>query len=280
MRAPDCGWLIKQALKEDLDGLGDLTTRFFVPRGARLKGKVVARSGGVICGTTVAREVVALCDRAPKVSVLVPDGKRARPMQTVMTLEGGPGLLTAERTALNFLQRLSGVATLTASYVEKVKGTRAKVYDTRKTIPGWRELDKYAVRCGGGTNHRMGLYDAVMLKDNHWAAGGDVEGGVRNLRRKHPKVILEIEADTLAQAERALQLGADVILLDNMTFAQLKVAIKMIRRARPETEIEISGGVSLETIGGLARLGPDRISVGKLTHSAAALDLALDLEFA
>lgn len=279
MRAPDCGWLIKQALKEDLDGLGDLTTRFFVPRDAKLKGTVVARSGGVICGTSVAREVFALCDRSPKVTVHVPDGKRARPMQTVMTLEGGPGLLTAERTALNFLQRLSGVATLTASYVEKVKGTRARVYDTRKTIPGWRELDKYAVRCGGGTNHRMGLYDAIMLKDNHWAAGGDVEAGVRALRRKHPKVTLEIEADTLAQAERALQLGADVILLDNMTASQLRVAIKMIRRAKPDTEIEVSGGVSLDTIGGLARLGPDRVSVGKLTHSATALDLALDLEF-
>jgi nicotinate-nucleotide pyrophosphorylase (carboxylating) len=271
--------LVKAALAEDLGRLGDVTTTLFVPTGARLKGRVVSRQTGVICGTKLARDVFRAVDPGCRVTINVPDGRPVRPGQQVMEVYGGRGLLTAERTALNFLQHLCGVATLTARFVAKARGTRARIYDTRKTLPGWRALEKYAVRCGGGVNHRMGLHDAVMLKDNHWAAGGDVAAGVRALRRRHPGMPLIIEADTLSQAKRALELEADVILLDNMGRSSLKRAIALIRRTRPKTQIEISGGVSLETARGLARLGPDRISIGRLTHSAPALDLGLDLDF-
>lgn len=277
MFAPDARKLIEAALKEDLGSRGDVTTRLFVPRKARLRGVVAARAPGVICGTELAAAVFKRCDRRAKVKILVNDGRKVRPGQAVMRLSGGRGLLTAERTALNFLQRLSGVATLTAEYAKKAPG---KVYDTRKTLPGWRALDKYAVKCGGGINHRMGLHDAVMLKDNHWAAGGDIPKGVRALRRKHPGMPLIIEADDLDQLCRALELGADVVLLDNMSPSQLKRGLKLVRDLRPKTKTEISGGVGLDTIGRLAKLGADRISIGRLTHSAPALDLGLDLEFA
>jgi nicotinate-nucleotide pyrophosphorylase (carboxylating) len=194
-----------------------------------------------------------------------------------MRVSGSRALLTAERTALNFLQHLSGVATLTSLYAEKLKGTRAKVFDTRKTLPAYRELDKYAVRCGGGANHRLGLYDAVLLKDNHWAGGRDVPAGVRAARKKYPGILVELEAADLSQVARALAAGADVILLDNMTRPLLRRAIALIRKASPSTQIEISGGVSLETIRALGKLGADRISVGRLTHSAPALDLSLEI---
>jgi nicotinate-nucleotide pyrophosphorylase (carboxylating) len=276
MPAPDARKLIEAALKEDLGSRGDVTTKLFVPKRARLKGVIAARAAGVICGTELAAAVFKRCDRSAKVRILVKDGRKVRPGQAVMRISGGRGLLTAERTALNFLQRLSGVATLTAEYVRRAPG---KIYDTRKTLPGWRALDKYAVKCGGGINHRMGLHDAVMLKDNHWAAGGDIPRGVRALRRKHPGLPLIIEADTLDQLCRALEFGADVVLLDNMTPSQLKLGLKLVRDLRPRTKTEISGGVNLETVGRLSRLGADRISIGRLTHSAPALDLGLDLEF-
>ena len=269
--------LVAMALREDLGSRGDVTTKLFVPPKARLKGAVVARQAGVVCGTEIAAAVFKRCDSRARVRVLIKDGRRVRPGQAVMRVQGGRGLLTAERTALNFLQRLSGVATLTAEFVRQAPG---KVYDTRKTLPGWRALDKYAVRCGGGRNHRMGLHDAAMLKDNHWAAGGDLPKAVRTLRRRHPGLPLIIEADTLDQTARALELGADIVLLDNMTLLQLRRAIALVKDLRPRTKTEVSGGVSLKTIGRLARLGPDRISIGKLTHSAPALDLGLDLEFA
>lgn len=271
--------IVKLALAEDLGQRGDVTTNIFVPARARLRGAVVSRQAGVICGTELARDVFRALDPGCRVAILVGDGRRIRPGQKVMKVSGGRGLLSAERAALNFLQHLSGIATLTALFVAQVRGTKAKIYDTRKTLPGWRALEKYAVLCGGGRNHRMGLYDAAMLKDNHWAAGEDVEAGVRALRRLYPGLPLIIEADTLAQAERALKLGADVILLDNMSRTSLERAIRLIRKAKPKTQIEISGGVNLKTVRGLARLGPDRISIGRLTHSAPALDLGLDLDF-
>ena len=211
-------------------------------------------------------------------AILLGDGRAVKPGDTVMRVAGTRALLSAERTALNFLQRLSGVATLTAQYSARLKGTRARIYDTRKTLPGYRELDKYAVRCGGGTNHRMGLYDAALLKDNHWAGGRDVESGVRAARRKYPGLVIEIEAADLSQVERAVAAEADVILLDNMARPLLRRAIALIRKKAPKTEIEISGGVSLATVRALGRLGPDRISVGRLTHSAPALDLSLEID--
>jgi len=269
--------LIREALREDLGSRGDVTTELFVPPRARLRGFVRARQAGVICGTLIAARVLRACDPRCRVRVLVRDGGRIRPGQTVLAVSGGRGLLSAERTALNFLQRLSGIATATAAYVAAVRGTRAAILDTRKTLPGWRALEKYAVRCGGGRNHRMGLYDAVMVKDNHWLRATDFASAVRELRRRHPRLPLIMEADDLRQVRRSIELGTDVILLDNMPWARLRQAIRLVRKASPKTLIEVSGGVRLKDIRRLARLGPDRISVGRITHSAPALDLGLDL---
>ncbi len=270
--------LIQAALKEDLGSRGDVTTEFFVPKGARLSGRVVAKQAGVISGTELAAEVFRRVDRRTRVAILKKDGSRVKPGDGVIKVSGGPALLTAERTALNFLQRMSGVATLTSVYAAKLKGTRAKVLDTRKTLPGWRELDKYAVKCGGGENHRFGLYDAVLAKDNHWASGVDMAAAVKAARRKYPGLIVELEADDMAQVERALAAKADVILLDNMSPALLGKAIGLVRRAAPRVKIEVSGGVTPATIGAIGRLGPDYVSVGRITHSAPALDLSLEIE--
>lgn len=268
--------LIRMALREDLGRTGDLTTKLFVSPKARLKGKIVSREAGVVCGLEIAAAVFKTCDPRAKIRLIVRDGARVRPGRAVMSVSGGRGLLTAERTVLNFLQRMSGVASLTRRFVDRVRGTRAKVLDTRKTLPGWRALDKYAVTCGGGVNHRMSLSDAVMVKDNHYL-GDRLEAGVRELRRRHPRVPLIIECDTISQLPRALALRPEVVLLDNMSPARLRVAIRRIRRNAPRTKIEVSGGVNLKTVRGLAKLGPDRISIGALTHSAPALDLGLDL---
>ena len=269
--------LIREALREDLGRRGDVTTRLFVPKAARLRGQVRARQAGVVCGTDIARRVMRACDPGCRVRVLVRDGGRVKPGQTVMEVAGGRGLLSAERTALNFLQRLSGIATLTAAYAAAARGTRARIFDTRKTLPGWRELEKYAVRCGGGCNHRMGLYDAAMVKDNHWLKPQDFGRAVAELRRRHPRLPLIMESDRLDQVRLALELGADIILLDNMGRPNLRRAIKFIRGRSPRTLIEVSGGVGLDQVRALAKLGPDRISVGRITHSAPALDLGLDL---
>ena len=277
-RLPPAAWksLLRAALAEDLGRSGDLTTRYFVPSTARLRGKVVAREAGVICGLDIAAAAFKACAPRARVRLLAKDGDRVKPGKAVMAVTGGRGLLTAERTALNFLQRLSGVASLTRRYADRVKGTRARVLDTRKTLPGWRALDKYAVACGGGVNHRMGLYDAVMVKDNHYF-GRSLADGVARLRRERRGVPLIIEADTLRQAERAALLRPDVILLDNMTPRRLRAAVRRLRALAPRVKLEVSGGVRLETIRALAACGPDRISIGRLTHSAPALDLGLDL---
>ncbi|MDX6771054.1 MAG: carboxylating nicotinate-nucleotide diphosphorylase [Elusimicrobiota bacterium] len=277
-RLPAAAWkpLLRLALAEDLGRDGDLTTRCFVPRTARLSGRVVAREAGVVCGLAVAAAAFKACEPRARVRLLAKDGDRVRPGRAVMAVSGGRGLLTAERTALNFLQRMSGVASLTRRYADAVRGTRARVYDTRKTLPGWRALDKYAVACGGGVNHRMGLYDAAMVKDNHYF-GGDLAAGVARLRRERPGVPLIIEADTPRQAEAAAALRPEVVLLDNMSPKRLRAAIRRLRAVAPRVKLEVSGGVSLGTIRSLAACGPDRISIGRLTHSAPALDLGLDL---
>ena len=268
--------LLRAALREDLGTGGDVTTRYFIPARARFKARVVSREAGVICGLEIAAAAFRACDRGARVRALVRDGSRVRAGEAVLEVSGGRGLLTAERTALNFLQRMSGVATLTRRYVDLVRGTRARILDTRKTLPGWRALDKYAVVCGGGLNHRMGLYDAAMVKDNHYL-GKRLAEGARALRRARPGVQLILECDTPAQATKALALKPDVLLLDNMAPALLKREIIRLRRIAPSVKLEISGGVSLKTVRALARLGPDRISIGRLTHSAPALDLGLDL---
>lgn len=277
-RLPESAWrpLLRAALAEDLGRAGDVTTRFFVPPTTRIKARVVARERGVVAGLAVAAAAFKACEPRAKVRLLVRDGARVRPGRAVLEVSGGRGVLTAERTALNFLQRMSGVATLTRAFADRVKGTRARILDTRKTLPGWRALDKYAVACGGGRNHRMGLHDAVMVKDNHYA-GGDLAAGAARLRRAAPRIPLIVECDTPGQATRALRLKPDVILLDNMRGPRLRREILRLRRLAPRVKLEVSGGVGLSEVRALARLGPDRISIGRLTHSAPALDLGLDL---
>ncbi len=268
--------LLRAALAEDLGGAGDVTTRFFVPRQARLALRVVSRETGVVCGLEIAAAAFKACEPRARVTMLARDGARVKPGRAVMSVSGGRGLLTAERTALNFLQRMSGVATLTRRFVDRVAGTRARILDTRKTMPGWRALDKYAVACGGGVNHRLGLYDAAMVKDNHY--GGDLAAGAARLRRAFPRLPLIVECDSSAQVTRALALKPAVVLLDNMRGPRLRREILRIRALAPRVKIEVSGGVGLAEVRALAKLGPDRISIGRLTHSAPALDLGLDLD--
>lgn len=275
--------LIDAALAEDI-GPGDVTSLYFVDAGRRAAGVIAARSECVVAGTEVAREVFRRVDPALAVELRCAESARLGPGGVVMRIEGpARSLLTAERTALNFLQRLSGVATLTARYVAAVAGTGVRILDTRKTTPGWRLLEKAAVKAGGGTNHRFGLHDMVLVKDNHLVAQGDLaalQEGIRRARAGHPGMRVELEADTLEQVERFLGLeGIDFILLDNMPPDTLRAAVELRRRlGRTGVQFEASGGVTLATVRAIAESGVDAISSGALTHSAVAVDLGLDFE--
>ena len=269
--------LVKDALDED-GAFNDITTIATVVSDRTQRGRLVSRANGVLCGVPLAIQAFRALD--PKVTIRVDreDGSRLASASSVLYLSGhARALLTAERVALNFMQRLSGVASLTAKYVEAVKGTRAKILDTRKTTPGWRLLEKYAVRAGGGTNHRLDLSSQVLIKDNHLAAvDGDVVLAVRRARELAPPgTRVEVECDRLEQVKQAMEAKADIILLDNMTPEQMKECVTFIG---DRVITEASGGVTLETVRGIAETGVDWISVGALTHSAPALDLGLDFE--
>lgn len=271
--------LIEAALAEDI-GPGDLTAAYFVPAEQLATGFIVAREAGVLSGGEVALEVFRRVDPAIEAVPLVADGARIAAGAYVMRLEGpARSLLTAERTALNFMQRMSGVASATRAYVDAVRGTSARILDTRKTIPGWRLLDKAAVVHGGGTNHRMGLYDRVMVKDNHLVAEerlDELQEAIRRLKAEHPEVEVELEADRLEQVAAFLELDeVDYLLLDNMALDELRRAVAL-RGDRKRPLLEASGGVTLDTVAGIAATGVDFISVGAITHSVKALDLALD----
>jgi nicotinate-nucleotide pyrophosphorylase (carboxylating) len=267
---------VAMALEED-DTKHDLTTAATVLSDRRARCRLVARQTGVIAGLPLACEAFQQLDKAVTMRIDRDDGSKVEEATPVMFLSGhAHGLLSAERVALNFLQRLSGIATLTARYVEAVAGTGAHILDTRKTTPGWRRLEKYAVRAGGGRNHRFGLDDAVLIKDNHIAFAGGLlaaleraRGGVGHL------VKIEVEVDTLEQLEEALGLGVDAVLLDNMDPATLRRAVAM---AKGRALTEASGGIRPETAAAIAATGVDLLSVGWLTHSSPALDVALDLE--
>lgn len=270
--------MIDLALIEDV-GSGDVTSEYFVPEDRMARAIVLGKADGVLAGTAMAAEVFQRVDERTEVEVLLEDGAHIAPGAIVMEVRGAArSLLTAERTALNFLQRLSGVATKTREFVEVVKDTGAVILDTRKTTPGWRLIQKAAVVAGGGQNHRMGLYDRAMVKDNHLVAEGGLaalQESIRLLKEEKPDVQVELEADRLEQLEGFLTLeGVDYILLDNMDNEMLAKAVGM----RPEDGpcFEASGGVSLETVRGIAETGVDYISVGALTHSAMALDLSLE----
>jgi len=263
---------ITRTLAEDV-GTGDVTAEATIPETARLRARIAAREPLVVAGLPVAIAIVRRLAPDAAVEVLVEDGRTARPGDTLARIEGpARALLTAERSALNILQHLSGVATLTRSYVDLIVGTKAQLLDTRKTIPGLRVLEKYAVKMGGGANHRMGLYDAVLIKDNHLAVAGGVTAAVKACRA-HTGLRVQVECDTLDQAREAIAAGADSLLLDNMSLDQLREAVSF-----STVPLEASGGVNLRTIRAIAETGVDYISVGRLTQSAPAIDLGMDFE--
>ncbi|HWL13960.1 MAG TPA: carboxylating nicotinate-nucleotide diphosphorylase [Opitutus sp.] len=273
MLTPRTEHLIDLALEEDA-GLGDVTSRGIFPAHHRSRGFIAAGQDLVICGLEVAARVFVRVDPALKVKLLVRDGARVKAGGKVLTVEGPTAaLLTAERTALNFLQRLSGVATLARKFAAAVDGTGVRIVDTRKTTPGWRALEKYAVRCGGCVNHRSSLGEHVLIKDNHIAAAGSLMKAVALARAAAPHLAkIEVEAKTLAEVREALRAGAEVILLDNMSPARVREAVGLIGGG---AVVEVSGGVRYETLRDYAVDGVDVISVGALTHSAPAADLSL-----
>jgi nicotinate-nucleotide pyrophosphorylase (carboxylating) len=290
----DCRRIVRLAVFEDLDRAYDWTTVALVLEGTSAAAHIVARQAGVIAGLEAARVALDEMDIDAQWQQHVQDGERVA-AQTVLATIGGSArdLLTSERIMLNLLGRLSGIATLTRQYVEAAAGTQARVYDTRKTTPGWRRLEKYAVHCGGGHNHRTGLFDAVLIKDNHLALGrqANVAGYtpaqaverarhfVRETLAEQPgaaEMIIEVEVDSLAQLGEVLPVSPDIVLLDNMTADMLRQAVAMRNAAASKAELEASGGVNLQTIRTIAETGVERISVGAITHSAVNLDVALD----
>lgn len=267
--------LVARALAEDI-GSGDVTTGSTVRAGTRAHATITQKAAGVFCGAQVLREVCAQVDPGLRVGLLVADGSHSEPGTVVATLAGdAASILRAERTALNFLGRLGGIATLTARYVAAVAGTGARILDTRKTTPTLRPLEKAAVVAGGGFNHRAGLYDMILIKENHIEAAGGIGAAVRAARAAHPELPMDVECRSCADVEQALAAGAPRLLLDNMDPAGLATVVAFVDG---RAELEASGGVTLDSVRAIAATGVDYISVGALTHSAPALDLSLLLE--
>jgi nicotinate-nucleotide pyrophosphorylase (carboxylating) len=267
--------IVTRALDEDI-GTGDITSRCTVDEGTPCRAEIAAKDTGVVAGISVAEAVFRRLDPDAAFSFASHDGERVAPGQVILGIAGDTqAILIGERTALNFLQRMSGIATLTAEFVEAVKGTNARICDTRKTAPGLRVLDKYAVRAGGGRNHRFGLSDGVLIKDNHIRAAGGIGEAVRRARESaHHLLAIEVETQTAGQVEEAMRAGADVIMLDNMGLDDVREAVRFIA-GRCRTEV--SGNVNLTTVRAYAECGVDLISVGALTHSVSALDLSLEI---
>jgi nicotinate-nucleotide pyrophosphorylase (carboxylating) len=281
---------VARALAEDLGSAGDVTGQAMIPADTHATAVVRLRSGGVACGGAVAEEVIRQAAVDARLSRHAEDGERLEAGSTFLSVQGPlRGILAAERTLLNYVGHLCGIATLTARYVERTAGTRAVICDTRKTMPGMRMLEKWAVRCGGGTNHRIGLFDAMLVKDNHVAGLAPKEMAARvaaaasDARMRTPLRFVEVECDTLDQLRAILALPAgtvDMVLLDNMVPAQLADAVRMRDAAAPAVLLEASGGVHLDVVAAIAATGVDRISVGALTHSAPCLDVGLDIDVA
>jgi len=271
---------VQAALAEDI-GSGDVTSLATVPETAVAMAVMRAREPLVVAGLDLAEAAFRELSSAVQIARPAKDGQRVGADAILLRISGSArALLGAERVALNFVQRLSGVATLTAQFVDAVKGTRAQILDTRKTTPGWRRFEKYAVACGGGHNHRVGLFDMVLIKDNHLTAlknepPNPIAAAVQRARAKFPSLKVEVEADTLEQVAQAVEAGADIVLLDNMSPVQLRLAVQ---KAKGRAKVEASGGVSLATVRAVAETGVDFISVGALTHSARAVDIGLDFE--
>lgn len=265
--------IVRTALEEDI-GNGDITTILTVPEHTQAEARIISKSAGVLAGIEVARLVFAILDPEVTFKCRVEDGSRLKPGMVIATLKGkATTILSGERVALNFLQRMSGIATLTHEYVRRVSHTKAKIVDTRKTAPGLRYLDKYSVTVGGGFNHRFGLYDGILIKDNHIAAAGGITAAVRAAKRGAPHTLrIEVEVTNLEQLREAIDSGADAVLLDNMPVDMLRKAVEF---APGGIILEASGGITLDNVAEIAETGVDLISVGALTHSAAALDLSM-----
>jgi nicotinate-nucleotide pyrophosphorylase (carboxylating) len=270
--------LVARALLEDL-GAGDVTAQAVVPEGATGEATITQKAPGVLFGADVAAEVFRQAG-AGELETVAAEGEWREDVPAAVARVGGParGLLAAERTALNFLCHLSGVATLTARFVREVEGTGARILDTRKTTPGLRALEKAAVAAGGGTNHRMGLYDAILIKENHAALAGGVGEAVRRAREAQPDLPVEVECRDLDEVRQGRESGASRLLLDNMNQAELTEAVAVAHRSKDGPELEASGGITLENVAEIAATGVDYVSVGALTHSASALDLSMTVE--
>ncbi|MDF2835033.1 MAG: nicotinate-nucleotide pyrophosphorylase [Paenibacillus sp.] len=273
LRSQIRGWLA-----EDI-GSGDITTETTIPPESQSKAVIHVKESGIIAGIPVAKLVFEVVDKALVFTALVQDGDPVTKGTVIIEVEGSThSLLTGERLALNLMQRLSGIATKTNAFVQKLQGLPARLVDTRKTTPGHRVLEKYAVRVGGGANHRFGLYDAVMIKDNHIKGAGGITAAVQASRGRIPHTMkIEVETESIEQVEEALACGADIIMLDNMDNGRMTEAVKLIKSRSPHVIVEASGGVNLDTIHGIAACGVDVISVGGLTYSFNALDISLDL---
>jgi nicotinate-nucleotide pyrophosphorylase (carboxylating) len=266
--------LVRRALDEDI-GTGDVTTDATVDPALRARGVFIVKAHCVLAGVDVAAETFRQVDASVAIACRRLDGERCAPGDQIAIVTGpARALLMAERTALNFLQRLSGIATRTRQFVDAAAG-RITVLDTRKTTPTFRALEKYAVAAGGGTNHRAGLFDAILIKDNHIRLAGGVEAAVTRTRRRHPGLRVEIEAQNLTQVDEALAAGAEIILADNLSMDDIR---ETVRRASGRAKVEISGGVTLERIAELRETGADYVSVGALTHSAPAVDISFEIE--
>ena len=271
--------VIDRALAEDLADGADVTTLATVPADQSVRAQLTPRQAGVLAGGPIAAQVFrTVIGSAVRVEQLVPDGGTLVPGEPALIVHGPTaGILTAERTALNLLTHLSGIASATRTWVDAVAGTGARIRDTRKTLPGLRALEKYAVRCGGGVNHRMSLGDAALIKDNHVAAAGSVTAAIKAVRALDPDITLEVEVDTLAQFDEAIGAGAELVLLDNFSLADTAEAVRRARALPRPVLLEASGGLTLDRARSVAETGVDFLAVGALTHSAPALDIGLDL---
>src|ERR1051325_706691 len=266
---------IERALAEDI-GSGDVTTNAIVSPAITIRGKIVAKQSGIIAGLEIAPRGFAVLENSVVFEAVAEEGARVEKGAVVARLAGSArSLLTAERTALNFLGRMSGIATLTRQFVDAIAGTRTKILDTRKTVPGLRSIDKLAVLRGGGCNHRIGLFDMILIKDNHIAAAGSLSEAVRRARAANTKLEIEVEAAGLADVEAAIALGVERILLDNMSVAMMRDAVQL---TAGRAKLEASGNVTLETVRSIAETGVDYVSIGALTHSAKVFDVSLNFE--
>ncbi len=265
-------------MREDI-GSGDITTLLVIDPKEKATAEIIAKQKGILAGVDLATSVFKSVAGGLKVRSLKPDGAGLRKSERILTVSGSArSILTAERTALNFLSHLSGIATLTDSYVRRIRNTGAAIYDTRKTTPILRILEKYAVRRGGGKNHRLGLFDQILIKNNHIKVAGTIPSAVSRARRRNIKRLkLEVETGNLNQVRQALQAGADWIMLDNMSLSEIREAVKLVRKAKRKTTVEASGRVTLHNVRAIAKTGVNVISVGSLTHSAPALDFSLKI---